>query len=69
MKKYDITISTILMVVAAGLFTASSGLPEVEGAIGAGTWRTVVVVELEDVVQTQRHHIVDASFEIGRAHV
>ena len=31
MKKYDITISTILMVVAAGLFTASSGLPEVEG--------------------------------------
>lgn len=27
MKKYDITISTILMVVAAGLFTASSRAP------------------------------------------
>lgn len=46
MKKYDITISTILMVVAAGLFTASSGLPEVEGAIGAGTWPRVLAVLL-----------------------
>ena len=27
--------------------------------------RTVVVVELEDVVQTQRHHVVDAGFAAG----
>mgnify|MGYP001217324629 CR=1 FL=1 len=46
MKKYDITISTILMVVAAGLFTASSGLPAGEGAIGAGTWPRVLAVLL-----------------------
>ena len=46
MKKYDITISAILMVVAAGLFTASSGLPQVEGAIRAGTWPRVLAVLL-----------------------
>ena len=30
--------------------------------------RTVVVVELEDVVQTQRHHIVDTSFARSHHH-
>lgn len=46
MKKYDITISAILMVAAAALFLSASNLPEVEGAIGAGTWPQVLAVLL-----------------------
>lgn len=38
MKKFDIAISAVLMVVAAAMFTAAGDLPEVDGAIGAGTW-------------------------------
>ena len=47
MKKYDIAISAILMIVAAAVFTASSKFPAGEdGSIGAGTWPTVLAVLL-----------------------
>lgn len=46
MKKFDIAISAILMVVAAAMFIASGSLPEVDGAIGAGTWPRVLSAAL-----------------------
>lgn len=46
MKKFDIAISAILMVVAAAMFVAAGSLPEVDGAIGAGTWPRVLSVVL-----------------------
>lgn len=45
MKKFDISISAILMVIAAAMFTAAGSLPKVDGAIGAGAWpRTLSVM-------------------------
>lgn len=45
MKKFDISISAILMVIAAAMFIAAGSLPKVDGAIGAGAWpRTLSVV-------------------------
>lgn len=46
MKKFDISISAILMAVAAATFIAAGSQPEVDGAIGAGTWPRVLSVVL-----------------------
>ncbi|WP_297311871.1 tripartite tricarboxylate transporter TctB family protein [uncultured Oscillibacter sp.] len=46
MKKYDIAISVILILVSGAMFTAAGKLPEVDGAIGAGTWPRVLSVML-----------------------
>lgn len=46
MKKYDIAISLILFVVAGAMFSAAGKLPEVDGAIGVGTWPRILSVVL-----------------------
>ncbi len=46
MKKYDIAISVILMAISGAMFSTAGKLPEVDGAIGAGTWPRALSVML-----------------------
>lgn len=46
MKKYDIVLSVIFMAVSGAMFCAAGKQPEVDGAIGAGTWPRALSVML-----------------------
>ena len=44
MKKYNIGISIVLILMSVAMFLSASKMPSVDGGMGAGTWPKVLAV-------------------------
>ena len=44
MKKYNIGISIVLLLISAAMFLGTSGMPGIEGTIGPGAWPRILSV-------------------------
>lgn len=44
MKKYNIGISAVLILISAAMFVSASKMPATDGAMGAGTWPMILAV-------------------------
>lgn len=44
MKKYNVGISVVLILISAAMFISASKMPQMDGTMGAGTWPKILAV-------------------------